>query len=203
MNYFRSFATLVLLSIIPCGGIAQGDLPESDYYPLKVGTTWSYKEVTKSLGKDVVSKVVKIEASNDKLLARIDIEVAGLSMPSGSMLIDAKGIYTLPPRLVQQKDDVPTMYLRLPPKEGDFWDLRIQVAGKNVDARRTVRREKIKVPAGEFETFKVITEINLEGNMSSYGITWLAKGLGPVKTLMIAPDGRTWILELDKFERGR
>jgi hypothetical protein len=85
--------------------------------------------------------------------------------------------------------------LRLPPTDGDTWETR----GWLARSRSKVSKEKIKVPAGEFEAFKVVSEVESSGKTSSRSINWFARHIGPVKFQHTIADGRTWVFELQKF----
>jgi hypothetical protein len=173
------------------GAEAQPKPHQSEYHPLNVGTTWQYKVISKEWKLPVTRRVTRHETVGNSLYAHLEFEAAGLSCPEGYVVVDATGISTLPPPLVRGEPDTPMLLLRLPPKDGGAWVSKGKVHGLPVESRCAVSKEKVKVSAGEFEAFKISCEVTTDGKATHKAITWLAKGVGPVKSLLTTADRAT------------
>lgn len=98
------------------------------------------------------------------------------------------------------KTEPPVCFLKLPPAAEQTWKTDSTVSGERVQADFKVDQEKATVPAGEFDAFVVISDIDTPMLKMASSI-WYAKDTGMVKQVMkIGP--REFLVELTKFTRG-
>lgn len=89
--------------------------------------------------------------------------------PEGTMLVGSEFIQpTKPPR--RTKHDPPLLYIKNPVLPGTRW--RVGKSTKSV-----VGQERVKVPAGEFDAVKLVTE----GDAGTTTTEWWVKGVGLLK----------------------
>src|SRR5579872_4560741 len=91
---------------------------ESVYYPLKVGNTWTYKGPANTT---LVNKVAKIEPIDNVMCARVETSVGGQAVAFEHISVTKDGIYRH--TLNGMKADKPILILKLPPKNGDSWEI--------------------------------------------------------------------------------
>lgn len=149
------------------------------YYPTKVGTKWVY--YTEQEDKEYTY----IISSSDK---RPNGYVIGVTQdyPSGlrsepmQYLAAGHGLYFLQDG--KRKCEPPLCMLKMPHTERWSWSYSIQVVDIKINGtcdKGVV--ERVKVPAGEFESIRVQS---YQGNdFSNCQTTWFVAGIGPVKQI--------------------
>lgn len=180
---------------------AQNKLAETEYYPLRVGTTWHYKSGD---GKIIV-RVVKHEKVGDVLCARLETTRDGKVVGTEHLAVTDEGVYrhdlTQPDangKMVTHTPKPPIRVLKLPPKKGDNWKVDTDLA----HGRFNIDESEVKVPAGTYQTIRVRSE-DLEINGLKPTFTWhYAKNIGMVKQVM--QEGNVTVeIVLEKFEAGK
>lgn len=164
---------------------------DEGYYPLKQGTTWTFKGrfgtetaeiVNRINGKEKVGDVecVILESTRNGVTRRECLAVAkdGLTQfKYGDTVVDP-----------------PLVILQYPMKVGATWSstkTEIKVSSV-VDGE-----EDLVVPAGSYKTVRVVTTYEA-GRQKETITTWYAKGVGPV--LIQVGD---YLISLQKFEPGK
>lgn len=157
------------------------------YFPTTVGTTWVYKDDDDELTLVVSS----VEQTNDgKVVAVVRVTGDGLSEDE-KMLVSAGGLARVQSR--ERKIDPPLVMLKVPYKPGDTWTY------SKLKCTDTIRGiETIKVPAGIFDTVRVDSKYDVEGQDGGTSF-WYAPGVGLVK--MTYGGGKTQVLK--SFTRGK
>jgi hypothetical protein len=193
-------------------GLVAGDLNADDkvgefpYYPAKVGTTWHYR-----IGqKKVTVKVAKHEKQGAHQCARVETTIDGEVKAFEHIAVSKEGLL----RVAYNGEAVtpPLLMLKFPPTPGDSWPVNSKSGGdaakgasvEVVKGTYTASKEKITVPAGDFEAIKVRGNLDVVvGGTTTTGTftCWYAEGKGIVKT-EIAYSGSQFSLELEKFEEG-
>src|SRR5262249_40563344 len=101
-----------------------------------------------------------------------------------------------------QKPDAPVCFLKLPPKEGTAWDVNTKIQNQAIAGKFTLKKEKVKVPAGEYETIVADgPEFTIAGMKTAIKY-WFAPKVGIVK-LSFTLGGNDAVLELKSFEQGK
>ncbi|MCS7023003.1 MAG: hypothetical protein NZU63_14385 [Gemmataceae bacterium] len=173
--------------------------PDADgYFPLTPKTKWIYKVQDQT----VEVLVDKNEKFKEETCTKVDTLVSGKVVASELYCVRSDGLYR-----VKVKDDEispPVRVLALPIQKGYVWDVNSKVgaqAGQLVRGKFQIvnDKEKIKVPAGEYEAVVVEgVDMDVAGTKTTVRL-WFVKGIGLVKlTYKIADTEST--LELEKYE---
>jgi hypothetical protein len=183
-------ALLVLVLACPLPG--QEAVKESPYYPLKKGTSWTYKV----MGNPITMQVT----AHEKDGAKIETLVNGKSVASEHVVVKDDGLYRT--TINGQKPDAPVRFLKLPAKKGDSWDVDTKVQGQPIKGTFTTEEEEVTVPAGKYKTIKAEAKEFTIAGMKTAITYWFAEKVGIVK-LSFTLAGTAAVLELDKFEEGK
>lgn len=206
---------LVACLLFAQGLAAQDKVGDSPYYPTKVGTTWHYR-----IGeKKVVVKVAKHEKFGDLPCARVETQIEGQVKAYEHIAVTKDGLVR-----VGYNGEVitpPVLFLKLPPNAGDSWPIDSRAGTSDAKEKKksdkekksdaeavkgtySLSKDKIKVPAGEFETLKTHGQVEITVNgmpMTGTFTRWFAEGKGIVKMENMHAGSRI-TLELEKFEPG-
>jgi hypothetical protein len=201
---------LALLPIVVVCNMQAQDVPASRWYPLKEGTQWHYRVVPTNNkpgkgnddpAKKVVMRVVLREqvefmrgdGKTHKMLA-FRLEGTSEGQLVEHIAVSADGVY----RILGDKIKLPPLrILKLPPANGDTWD--VQLAGAK--GTFTMDEAEITVPAQKkpFKTFHVKIEDIVVGAHKMSAEYWFAEDVGIVKQ-KIKWGTFSQVLELEKFE---
>jgi hypothetical protein len=188
-----AFGAVVLLA----ASVAMAQTP-TDYYPLKKDTKWVYK-----VGETTIT--VKV-ANSDANGATLETLVNDKAVASEIIQAKSDGIFRT--QINKAKIEPPVMILKLDggkvAAKGTKWDVNSKIADQPVKGSFTITddKEKVKVPAGEFESV-VVNGPDFEIAGTKTGVKyWFVKGKGVVKlTYSIA--GNDAVLELKEFTEGK
>lgn len=152
---------------------------EADPFPLKDGATWSYRT---SAGQAIEVRVVGASTVRGQA-CRILETVVGPQVTQEHLAVAAEGLTAFKVENAFGTLEYPTPILRarLPLKAGDAWTVKLDEGGAvNTYAYRTDGPERITVPAGTFEAWKVTASLPA-GDKPATVATWYAKGVGMVR----------------------
>jgi hypothetical protein len=174
---------LLLLLLAAPAGAGEEVISLSEYFPLGDGFAWRYNS---NLGE--VKSSVAVEGDRvtvDSRSRRLDIVQVYLISPEGVLLTSARSDAFL----FSSRRTYHPFLLRFPAavKIGQTWEWE----GKEVVDRKTIiksrvegiikGREKVTVPAGDFDCLKVtVKTVSSDGTVST-STQWLASGVGIVK----------------------
>ena len=186
---------IVLLAGAPI--LAADDKPvESAYYPLKVGTKWTYKVGD----KEIVQSVSKHEKVGEVVCANVETEVAGAKASVEQIGVTEKGIGRY--SFGTAKLESPVVLLKLPPAKGDTWKVDSKIGTEVLKGTFTNSGEEdITVPAGKYKAFKISGEFDVAGQNMTF-VYYFAKDVGVVKQV-ITGAGLDLTSELQKYEAGK
>jgi hypothetical protein len=167
----------------------------TDYFPLTKGTKWVYK-----CGDNEVAVVVTdVERVDGENWIRVETLVGKNPVTTEYYAVRDDGIYRT--KVKEDKLDPPVKVFPGPMKVGETWDVNSKLGGQALKGTMTVKgdREKVKTPAGEFETVLVESAGLTIGDTETTVRMWFAKGHGMVKTEFVIAGGESVLLELAKF----
>jgi hypothetical protein len=195
-------APLLVLLLLGCGkapaekaikapAAAPGQVADSPYYPLKIGTKWTYKG-----GKTrMTAEVVRHEDLGGLACAVIENRREGKVLRKEHVQATAEGVFLV--GVEGRRLKAPVRLLKAGPKPGDHWETQSR------DGRRRdtylIEAGDVTVPAGTFATVIVRGEIVEDGRRTSAFAYWFAKDVGIVKQMLVE-GGRTTVYELECFE---
>jgi hypothetical protein len=175
---------------------AEDQVKSSEYFPLKIGTTWHFK----SDGQKLTMKVIKHEKLGDVFCAQLEMTKGREPLLTEHVAVRPDGLYRY--ALNDKSLDPPMCFLRLPPKKGDKWRVAYKFETAKVNMELTLGEEEIKVPAGTYKTIVASTNEYQVGDQKVQYTMWYAKGIGIVKAVQ-KNAGKRFVLELEKFEAGK
>jgi hypothetical protein len=190
-NLVCTFAFAVIVCSAP-STLADDKVPDSEYYPLKVGTTWDCK----AAGQTAKVRVARHEKFGDKMCAVVEMEIGGAVVSSEYISVEKNGLYRH--SLDGKKLDPPVKFLPLPPKDGDTWKAETKFAGQDLKAEFKTSFDDVKVAAGNYTKALLVTSaVELLGQKSK-NKAWYAKGVGMVRAEMEI-GGQIVVIEMEKF----
>lgn len=192
-SLMRKLFGLVSLSslLIVCQLAAQEGkgAKDSEFYPLKKDSTWTYKVGSNS----IIMKVTEVKADG----AKLETIVNNKSVASEQILVKDDGIYRTAINGV--KPDNPVKILELPPKKDATWNVETKIQGQLIKGKFTTSEEDITVPHGKYKATKV-TGDNFEiAGMTTKVSYWFVPNVGIAK-LSFELGGMKADLELEKYE---
>src|SRR5687768_9120655 len=133
--------------VLLAASVAMAQTPTTEFYPLKKDTKWVYK-----VGETTIT--VKV-ASADANGATLETLVNDKAVASEVIQVKPDGVY----RTKINKADIqpPVLILKLDngkvAAKGAAWDVNSKIQDQPVKGKFTIKedKEKVKVPAGEFE----------------------------------------------------
>jgi hypothetical protein len=177
-----------------------GDAPEeTPYYPLKVGTTWTYRDADAPGAAKIVVKVARQEKVGDVLCARVETHKDGKAAGYEHVAVAKDGVYRH--SINGLRPDRPLLLLKLPPRGGDEWPVAGKLGGETFAGTMTAAEEDVAVPAGKYRALVVSGEVKV-GDAALASAHAFAKDVGPVRVRTEA-QGQVVRLELEKFEPGK
>src|SRR5262245_60111739 len=132
------------------------DKPDS-YYPLQVGNTWQFKVGDKRIS----TKVSTQEKIGDLLTARIETIIDGNVATTENVAQTAEGFARV--AFNGQKPDKPVLFLKLPPKKGETWEINTKIGSEVVKGKFIAAEVEIEVPAGKYKTVTSAGEFEING----------------------------------------
>ena len=210
----KGIASLVLILVTAFPGLAQEakvqpkDKPP-DYYPVKVGTKWEYKVgVDNVQPATVVYRISKIEGTGDKALAVLEQLVNDQVQATEHIGVREDGVYRY--RLIMKSEKAttsefspPVCLLKYPVKEGSYWETGTKLGTKEFTViGREGPLEEVEVPAGKYKAIKVKIETTVTGTKVN-NTYWFAPEVGLIKQTAEYMPGKSFTMELAKFEEGK
>jgi len=199
MKRIISSLTLLLLLGLVSARAADDTVLETPYYPLKVGSKWTYKVG----GSAFTIEVAKHEKVGDVMCALLETSKDGQVVTSEHVGVKTDGVYRY--TISGQKPDAPFRILKLPAKKGESWKVEAKIAGQGFNGSFTAGDADITTPAGKFKTVTAFSdgfEVP-DPNGGTLKITfkfWFAEKVGLVKQTIGVGDRPEVVIELEKYE---
>jgi hypothetical protein len=217
MRYLLAIPCTCLLLVVSGHTLRSADNPEADpgslktdaeYFPLKLGTTWTYRE--KASNQTYIVKVIKYEdikvskGSEDIKVRCAVLETTAPKKPGplGTELIGVSddGVYRY--KISDYPVEPPARILASPLKKGDTWKIESKIQSETVQLEYAADEVEVKVPADKYTAMRLkANDFNVEGEKMEATV-WFVKGIGMVK-LEMKVNGVPFTLELEKFEAGK
>jgi hypothetical protein len=171
--------------------------PNDSYFPLKVGSKWTYK-VNDSLVEVRVAKAEKVGAEEQYV---VETTVGKDAKTAEMYVVRADGVYRT--KVKDDKLDPPVKILPLPAKK-DSWEVNSKLGTQSVKGTlKVIGDEKLKVQGTEYDTVQVEgKDLEVAGAKANMNV-WFAKGRGIVKEVFTLANGDKVTLELTKYEEGK
>jgi hypothetical protein len=183
----------LLVGLLGCSDSASLEVPESEYYPLRVGLTWTYR----GNGGGCVIRVARHEAHGGHACAVVETRIDNRVVTTERVFSEKDGVYVLSRNGMDLSPPMPL--LKLPPRPGRSWRFDFRSGGTTQRGVYVLSEEEVEVPAG---TYKAVT---LRGEILQRGVRqmalnyWFVRGVGMVKQVVELPEA-TRVYELEKVE---
>ena len=157
----------------------------SDYFPLRVGDSWTYRHIEDD--SEFTVKVLSAEKQPDGTMLYLLEKQAGTIIHS--WYSKASGWTLLHREAYQQQEgadvkyDPPREFLKNPLIAGARWTWK----GKSItrqdasESNQVTGAEVVKVPAGRFRAMKVVSKVT-DGEIAVTKTYWYAAGVGLIKS---------------------
>ncbi|HVG34173.1 MAG TPA: hypothetical protein VM911_13875 [Pyrinomonadaceae bacterium] len=156
-----------------------------DFFPLRVGDSWTYRH---SEGSQFTYKVLSEEKQADGTIQYVVQLTSGskidyyYSKPSGQVLLHRIS-YPLEETGLKIDFNPAKPYLKNPLTAGAKWEWAGKDIGQNdtAESHQVIGPEVVEVPAGKFKTMKMVSKLILGGSQATRTF-WYAEGVGLVKS---------------------
>jgi hypothetical protein len=187
---------MALSAVLGCSRSPEPALtvPDSEYYPLKLGTRWVYRGGEHGRAM----RVARHELAAGVPSALIETSSGGQVIATENVCVKDDGVYVL----AQGGEALPRPLplLRLPPTPGKTWNVNITRGGRKTRQTYLIGEGEVTVPAGKFATVTLRVEAVADGERTGAFTYWFAKDVGLVKQ-ELRLEGRTEVYELERVER--
>ena len=184
--------------VLLAASVAMAQNATSEFYPLKKDTKWVYK-----VGETTITvRVANVTPEG----ATLETLVSDKAVASEVIQVKSDGVFRT--QINKAKIEPPVLILKLEggkvAAKGTKWEINSKIQDQVVKGTFTITedKEKVKVPAGEFEAVVVNgPEFEIAGTKTGVKY-WFAKDKGVVKlTYSIA--GNDAVLELKEYAEGK
>jgi hypothetical protein len=196
MKRLAGLSVLALLTVAVSIPAQESAPTQHPYYPLKVGSVWTYKVQ----GGPIQVKVAGTEKAGMKTGYKLETTAAGKVSATEVVAFTDEGIQRF--SVNQLNAEPPILFL---PKDVDAtkeWNVDSKVAGQEIKGTFKIDKDKVTVPAGTYDT------IHVKGADMTIGATkttveyWFAKDVGIVK-LRFTLGTQDAVLELESYAAGK
>jgi hypothetical protein len=171
-----------------------------DYFPLKVGTKWSYELTQGAKKTKVSSQIAKVETVDGKSLSLLETTINGEVAATEQLATTEAGVFRH--RVNGIELTPPVCILKYPLKKDATWETEATIANEQLKIKgKVIDNEEVTVAAGKYKAFRVEVETSAAG-MRATTIFWFAPDVGVVKQTT-ENAGMTFTAELEKFEAAK
>jgi hypothetical protein len=194
----KRLAGLAVLAILTIGvTLPAQDAPTTHpYYPLKVGSEWSYKVQ----GGPIKVKVAGTEKAGMFTGYKLETSAGNKVSATETVAVTPEGVKRF--NVNGLNPDQPILFLPTNPEETKSWDVDTKVAGQTIKGKFTAAKEKVTVPAGTYDAIHVKGADMQIGATSTTVEYWFAKDVGIVK-LKFTLGTQDATLELESYTAGK
>ena len=191
MTFARTIVaiTLVLLSVSTSPGEPKSKKKQpakitADYFPLRVGDTWTFRNAEEG---GYTLKVLREEPHEGEAVRYVVELISGVRILNTYSKVPGWVLFhfqNYPEHEgLQAKYDPPSQYLPNPLVAGQKWewDGKDPTQVEYRESSRVVGAETVTVPAGKFRAMKVVTEIT-GASIPKVRTNWYAEGVGLIKS---------------------
>ena len=207
-----AIATLLTL-LLCCAGSAQAPPTVIDYYPLKIGTRWTYAAIDMKAAQPKIDpkRTITVEVEKEESYTRKAVDdktgtpiakdfagyllkgVSGDKTTRDQVVVMDNGVYQVHTAGTQLTPPLPIFKLLTK------WDAQSTSGSTTIKGTCTLKIETIKVPQGEHVTYRISYRSDPSVTPAVEIDRWYAKGIGMVKQ-HTKTKGHETMLELVKFE---
>jgi opacity protein-like surface antigen len=194
----KRLAGLSVLAILTIAiAVPAQDVQPNPYYPLKVGSEWTYKVQ----GGPIKVKVTGTEKAGTGNGFKLETSANNKVSATETVAYTKEGVQRF--NVNGLNPEVPILFLPADPEATKEWNVDTKVAGQTIKGTFKVNKEKVQVPAGTYDN-----AIHVKGTDMEIGATkttveyWFAKDVGIVK-LKFTLGSQDATLELEAYTAGK
>jgi hypothetical protein len=167
---------LSLAAFLFTGATLVAEEKTTPFYPLKIGSKWTYKVP----GGTIEVKVEKKEKIGDDDTYKLETSSQGKISATENVVVRETGVYRV--MVNGLKPSEPIMFLLLPPEKGKNWTVKSNVSGQDIEGKFTIAEQDVTVASGTFKGATVVEGPNFKiaGEETSIKC-WFVKDVGIVK----------------------
>jgi hypothetical protein len=145
------------------------------YYPLQVGTKWTYS----SGGNQFTTEVVKHEKVNDLVCAKVEASAGGTVVATEHIHVAPDGVFRL--QINGLKPEKPFPVMKLPVKDGETWQVDTKVGNETIKGNFNSKKTTLKLGETEYkDVLELLGTVNVNEQPIKFGF-WFAPDVGMVK----------------------
>ncbi len=166
------------------------------YYPLKLGSKWTYKAGDKT----IVLHLKEFEDVDGVKCAVMETSTEGQGKKfTEHVAVKKDGVYRF--KAQGLKIDPPLLFLKLPAKDGNKWKIKSKMGDTLLEGTGKSSQAKATVPAGVFKC--IVSTVTVSQDLQSFSTKFLfARDIGIVKQQVNFGNTEV-IIELQKYEPGK
>lgn len=164
----------------------------SDYYPVGVGYEWVM--VDSKNKKEMTERMSSVNVKDDITLVTIDAIVDGkttmlehVALSKGGLTRNNMTVFSTFNLKIDIRLEPPLTLLTNPVKPGQEWKSEFKSRDLVHKGVSKVTRERIKVPAGEFDAILISSDFQIPLGKQKMQF-WYAKGIGKIKQVADLPE---------------
>jgi hypothetical protein len=166
------------------------------YYPIKAGSEWTYKVQ----GGPIKMKITGTEKVGQATAYKIEVTAGNKVSATEVIGVTKDGVVRYNVNGVAA--DAPILFLPTDPENTKEWSIDTKGGGQPLKGTFRASKEKVTVPAGNYDTVHVKGTGMTVGTTTSDIEYWFAKDVGIVK-LRFTLGSQDATLELEKYEPGK
>jgi hypothetical protein len=187
---------VVVITVAACSN--PDKIEESAYYPVGVGSTWTYRAPSSDPKAGKATYITHV-AAHEKISGVMCAKIEALSGTSAAgtdhISVTKSGIYRC--TLNGDEAGTPIQLLKLPPGKGDEWSIDSKGKNGSFSGKATVKEESLNVPAGSYQALVVNSKVESLGQTITCS-NYFVKDVGIAK-IQLSAVGSSVNLELEKF----
>jgi hypothetical protein len=196
MKRLAGLSVLAVLSVAVSLPAQEAAPTPNPYYPLKVGSVWTYKVQ----GGPIQVKVAGTEKAGTHSGFKLETTAAGKVSASEVVALTKEGIQRF--SVNQLNAEPPILFLPENPEATKEWNVDSKVAGQEIKGTFKADKDKVTVPAGTYDTIHVKGADMTIGSTKTTVEYWFAKDVGIVK-LRFTLGTQDAVLELESYTAGK
>lgn len=188
-------AVLLVVLLGAARGSAQELIKDSPFFPLKIGSQWTYR----ADDKRVVLRLTGQEKVDDTLCAVLETKRPDGLAITEHVAVKSDGVYRY--RAMRLRVEPPVCFLKFGRTKEPTWEVKAKLGADTIAGTCKLETAEVDVPMGKFQTLRVTSELERGKEMFKI-VSYFARDIGMVKQEQLLA-GKKIMLELEKYETGK
>jgi hypothetical protein len=175
---------------------AQEGAATHPYYPLKLGSEWTYNVQ----GGPIKVKVASAEKVGGTNGYKLETSAGNKVSATETVAVTKEGVQRF--NVNGLNPATPILFLPADPEATKEWNIDTEVSGQKIKGTFTAKKDKVTVPAGSYDAIYVSGKDMTIGATTTTVEYWFAKDVGIVK-LRFTLGSQDATLELQQYQAGK